>query len=110
MEKGLLRLCALKKPFRLIQIDAKLVQSSKYHNDAILFRKYRHFNTNDVQLTVSCQNSKSFSTQAARQLRKEAKGTSEKKATQTEFVPGIPYSKLSVGVPKEIWKNEKRYV
>jgi len=23
-------------------------------------------------------------------------------------VPGIPYNKLSVGVPKEIWKNEKR--
>jgi len=23
-------------------------------------------------------------------------------------VPGIPYNKLSVGVPKEIWKNERR--
>jgi hypothetical protein len=25
-------------------------------------------------------------------------------------VPGIPYNKLSVGVPKEIWKNERRWV
>lgn len=24
-------------------------------------------------------------------------------------VPGIPYNKLSIGVPKEIWKNERRY-
>lgn len=23
-------------------------------------------------------------------------------------VPGIPYNKLTVGVPKEIWKNERR--
>ena len=23
-------------------------------------------------------------------------------------VPGIPYNKLSIGVPKEIWKNERR--
>jgi hypothetical protein len=23
-------------------------------------------------------------------------------------VPGIPYNKLSVGVPKEVWKNERR--
>jgi len=23
-------------------------------------------------------------------------------------VPGIPYNKMSVGVPKEIWKNERR--
>lgn len=25
-------------------------------------------------------------------------------------VPGIPYSKLTVGVPKEIWQEEKRYL
>jgi len=23
-------------------------------------------------------------------------------------IPGIPYNKLSIGVPKEIWKNERR--
>jgi hypothetical protein len=25
-------------------------------------------------------------------------------------VPGISYNKLSIGVPKEIWKNERRWV
>lgn len=111
MEKGVLRLCALKKPFRLIQINVKLVQFSKFHNDAILFRKYRHFKTNDIQHTFNCKNGKSFSTQGARQLRKAAKETTEKKqATQAVPVPGIPYNKLSVGVPKETWTNEKRCV
>lgn len=105
MEKGVLRLCTLKKPFRLIQIDVKLVQSSKFHNDSIPCRKYRYFNTNDVRLAVSRKNGKSFSTQVARQ-EKEVKETPQKEATQT--VPGIPYNKLSIGVPKEIWRNEKR--
>ncbi|XP_018572715.1 NAD(P) transhydrogenase, mitochondrial [Anoplophora glabripennis] len=42
--------------------------------------------------------SKNFST--SNHLRKDAKATSE--------VQGIPYKNLSIGVPKEIWKNERR--
>jgi len=31
-----------------------------------------------------------------------------KEATKEAEVKGIPYSKLTIGVPKEIWQNEKR--
>ena len=33
-----------------------------------------------------------------------------KPAKKDAPVPGIPYNKLTIGVPKEIWKNEKRSV
>nr|XP_042900894.1 NAD(P) transhydrogenase, mitochondrial [Parasteatoda tepidariorum] len=32
----------------------------------------------------------------------------QKPPVKTEEIKGIPYSKLSVGVPKEVWKNERR--
>lgn len=37
----------------------------------------------------------------ARPLRKDAK--------PAEPIKGIPYKNLSIGVPKEIWTNERRY-
>lgn len=36
----------------------------------------------------------------ARPLRKDAK--------QAEPIKGIPYKNLTIGVPKEIWSNERR--
>ncbi|XP_067014086.2 NAD(P) transhydrogenase, mitochondrial isoform X2 [Anabrus simplex] len=42
-----------------------------------------------------------------RLLQKEA-GKAEKVAAEAASVKGIPYSKLTVGVPKEIWQNERR--
>lgn len=29
-------------------------------------------------------------------------------AKPTEPIPGIPYKNMTIGVPKEIWKNERR--
>ncbi len=40
----------------------------------------------------------------ARPLRKDAKD-----AKPAEPIKGIPYKNLSIGVPKEIWTNERRY-
>ncbi len=40
----------------------------------------------------------------ARPLRKDAKD-----AKPAEPIKGIPYKNLSIGVPKEIWSNERRY-
>jgi hypothetical protein len=37
----------------------------------------------------------------ARPLRKDAK--------PAEPIKGIPYKNLSIGVPKEVWTNERRY-
>lgn len=31
-----------------------------------------------------------------------------KEAAKDAEIQGIPYSKLTIGVPKEIWQNEKR--
>lgn len=31
-----------------------------------------------------------------------------KQAAKDGEVKGVPYSKLTIGVPKEIWQNEKR--
>lgn len=33
----------------------------------------------------------------------------EKVATPPPPVKGIPYKNITIGVPKEIWQNEKRY-
>lgn len=48
---------------------------------------------------LTCGGKRSFSTSNC--LRKEK--------IQQEPISGIPYKNLTVGVPKEVWKNEKRY-
>ncbi|XP_013771968.1 NAD(P) transhydrogenase, mitochondrial-like [Limulus polyphemus] len=44
--------------------------------------------------------------QTCTRLRCQPKG--QEKGKETETVKGIPYSKISVGVPKEVFQNEKR--
>lgn len=106
MEQGLLRLCTLRKPFRLVQIDVKLIQKKRYSNSASKFRKYRPF----TQKEDGCY--RGIYTQVSQPLRKEAAKATEKetqKAAQ-QSIPGVEYSKLTIGVPKELWKDERRSV
>lgn len=56
----------------------------------------------------SIKNSKWFSSQVSRRLcQKKALDKAEAKSS-APVIKGIPYKQLSIGVPKEIWKNEKR--
>lgn len=36
--------------------------------------------------------------------------SSEASKQPSKPIEGIPYNKLTIGVPKESWKNEKRYI
>lgn len=95
MEKAVLRLGNFKAHLHL-----RLVQTCKYHSSLIKVKKYRLLENGRNEV-----NYKSFHTQVFRQLRKEAS-----QAKPAEAPPaGTPYSKLSIGVPKESWKNERRY-
>lgn len=107
MEKGILRLCALQKPFRLVQIEFKLTHGARYHSAATKFAKYLPLDSkcaNGQQRTVSTQVLRQLRKQATEAANKDVKLTSEK----TESIPGIPYSKITIGVPKETWQNERR--
>lgn len=95
MEKAVLRLGTFRTHFHL-----RLVQTCKYHSNLIKVKKYRLLENGKAVV-----DSKNISTQVFKQLRKEA---SQEKATDVAPA-GIPYSKLSIGVPKETWKDEKRY-
>lgn len=100
MEKAVLRLGNIKAHLHL-----KLIQTCNYHSNLIKVKKYRLLENEKVVF-----DSKYFTTQVFRQLRKEA--SQAKTAADAAPPPspaGIPYSKLSIGVPKEVWKNEKRY-
>lgn len=94
MEKAVLRLGTFKANYYL-----RFVQICKYHNSLIKVKKYRLLGNENAIV-----NYKNFTTHVFGQLRKEA---SEVKAADVAPA-GIHYSKLSIGVPKEIWKNEKR--
>lgn len=94
MEKAVLRLGNLKAHLHL-----RLVQTCKYHSSLIKVKKYRLLENG--RITV---NSKTFTTQVFGQLRKEASPAKPAEAPPA----GTPYSKLSIGVPKEQWKDEKR--
>lgn len=95
MEKAVLRLGNFRAQFH-----TRFIQTYRHHSSLIKVKKYCLLENGRIIF-----NSKSFSTQVFGQLRKEAS-----QAKAAEVAPaGIPYSKLTIGVPKEIWKNERRY-
>lgn len=94
MEKAVLHLGAFRAHFHL-----RLVQTCKYHSNPIKVKKYRLLEHEKAVFDI-----KNFSTH--KQLRKEASQVK----TANDAPSGIPYSKLSIGVPKEVWKNERRYI
>lgn len=94
MEKTILRLGNFRANFHL-----RFIQTCNHHTSLIKIKRYRILENGKI--IVDCKN---FSTQVFGQLRKEAS-----QAKPTEVTPaGINYSKLSIGVPKEIWKDERR--
>lgn len=84
MEKAVLSLGFARGSLRL-----RLVQTCKFHTSLIKVKKYRLLDHGYQKTFLG-------------QLRKE--GTSAKDAK----VEGIPYNKLSIGVPKETWREERR--
>lgn len=62
----------------LLDVDKHLTRTSKFHTQCSRYQKYL--------------SQKRFSSQAA----------------ETETAKGVAYNELSIGIPKEIWQNEKR--
>jgi hypothetical protein len=62
----------------LNHVDKQIVRTSQFHTQCPKYRK--------------CILERRFSSQPV----------------QSEAVEGTPYSKLSIGIPKELWQNEKR--
>lgn len=85
MARGILRLHLTRKQF----CDNKYSFTTRHYSSTSRPRKYT---------VLEKAGNKNFSTSS--HLRKDAKTTSE--------VQGIPYQNLTIGVPKEIWKNERR--
>lgn len=67
---------------------------------------------NDVKLSRNVITRRYFQTQPNYGLKsaKEAKPEAAKDSKKPALPPpkGVPYNKLSIGVPKESWKNERR--
>lgn len=85
MARGILRLHLTRRQIS----DFKYSFTTRNYSSTLKPRKYA---------VLENAGNRNFSTSS--HLRKDTKSTSE--------VQGIPYQNLKIGVPKEIWKNERR--
>ncbi|KAL3282797.1 hypothetical protein HHI36_005963 [Cryptolaemus montrouzieri] len=86
MARGLLQTCIQRNCRFFKQFDEKYGYSCRWHSYYRL-KKLQRLENRKLTTTNHC---------------------SKENVQKTENVQGIPYSQLSIGVPKEIWKNEHR--
>lgn len=66
-----------------------------------LIRLYSKSSTKDAGIFISNGSKRWIYTHITRNLL-------QKEAAVEKTVQGVPYTKLTIGVPKEIWKDERR--
>lgn len=62
-----------------------------------------------INFTVSCSSARGLCTSLT-WFQRAAPAVSSLGPKTTKGVQAIPYSKLTIGVPKESWTNERRFV